>query len=117
MGTAYLADKVKEFGITEVELAGTYNLTPEQFKAELDSRGLKAVSSHFPYARYKTDLDAVVRDAKALGMFFDTHTHLANRKFDLDLPAVLERARAAGVTRMVAPAALMTGLAPRRAIE
>ncbi len=37
-------------------------------------------------------------------MFFDTHTHLGSRQFDSDLPAVLERARAAGVTRMVAPA-------------
>ena len=37
-------------------------------------------------------------------MFFDTHTHLGNRQFDADLPTVLERARAAGVSRMVAPA-------------
>ncbi|MBL9129566.1 MAG: TatD family hydrolase [Verrucomicrobiaceae bacterium] len=37
-------------------------------------------------------------------MFFDTHTHLGSRQFDADLPAVLQRARTAGVTRMVAPA-------------
>jgi TatD DNase family protein len=37
-------------------------------------------------------------------MFFDTHTHLGSRQFDSDLPAVMERARAAGITRMVAPA-------------
>jgi len=37
-------------------------------------------------------------------MFFDTHTHLGSSQFDNDLPAVLKRARAAGVTRMVAPA-------------
>lgn len=37
-------------------------------------------------------------------MFFDTHTHLGSKQFDGDLPAVLEHARAAGVTRMVAPA-------------
>lgn len=37
-------------------------------------------------------------------MFFDTHTHLGSKQFDGDLAAVLGRARAAGVTRMVAPA-------------
>jgi len=37
-------------------------------------------------------------------MFFDTHTHLGSQKFDTDLPAILDRARAAGVTRMLAPA-------------
>lgn len=37
-------------------------------------------------------------------MFFDTHTHLGSHKFEEDLPAVLDRARAAGVTRMMAPA-------------
>lgn len=69
-GVPWVLDKVKEFGITELELAGTGNLTPEQFKAEVDKRGLKAVSSHFPYARYKNDLAAVVKDAKALGIKF-----------------------------------------------
>lgn len=37
-------------------------------------------------------------------MFFDTHTHLGSHKFEEDLPAILDRARAAGVTRMMAPA-------------
>lgn len=69
-GVPWTLDRVKEFGIKEVELAGTYNLTPEQFKAELEQRGLKAVSGHFPYARYKNDLDNVVKEAKALGLKF-----------------------------------------------
>jgi len=67
-GVPWTLDHVKEFGIKEVELAGTYDLTPEQFKAELEQRGLKAVSSHFPYARYKNDLDNVVKEAKTLGL-------------------------------------------------
>lgn len=49
-------------------------------------------------------LDTHSAGAIAHGMFFDTHTHLANKQFDHDLPAVLERARAAGIKRMVAPA-------------
>lgn len=67
-GVPWTLDRVKEFGIKEVELAGTYDLTPEQFKAELEQRGLKAVSSHFPYARYKNDLNNVVKEAKTFGL-------------------------------------------------
>lgn len=67
-GVPWTLDRVKEFGIKEVELAGTHDLTAEQFKAELEQRGLKAVSSHFPYARYKNDLDNVVKEAKTLGL-------------------------------------------------
>lgn len=37
-------------------------------------------------------------------MLFDTHTHLGSHKFDEDLSAILDRARSAGVTHMVAPA-------------
>ena len=37
-------------------------------------------------------------------MLFDTHTHLGSHRFDDDLPEVLERARAAGVSRFLAPA-------------
>lgn len=37
-------------------------------------------------------------------MFFDTHTHLGSRQFDADLPDILARARAAGVSRLMAPA-------------
>jgi sugar phosphate isomerase/epimerase len=60
-------DKVRDFGFEYVETAGTYGRTPEKFKAELASRGLKAVSAHFPYERFRDDLEAVVGEAKALG--------------------------------------------------
>ncbi|MGA9777124.1 MAG: sugar phosphate isomerase/epimerase [Verrucomicrobiia bacterium] len=64
-GTLY---EVKSWGVKNVELAGTYNLTPEQFKAQLDAHGLTAVSGHFPYDEYRTNLDGVIRDAKILGL-------------------------------------------------
>ena len=38
--------KVKAIGFTHVELAGTYGLTREQFKAELEKAGLTAISMH-----------------------------------------------------------------------
>jgi TatD DNase family protein len=37
-------------------------------------------------------------------MLFDSHTHLGNRQFDDDLTVVLQRAKEAGVSRMVVPA-------------
>lgn len=61
-------DEVKSWGVKNVELAGTYGLTPEQFRAQLDLRGLKAVSGHFPFDEYRTNLDAVVHAAKVFGL-------------------------------------------------
>lgn len=61
-------DEIKGWSVTNVELAGTYNLTPEQFKAQLDAHGLNAFSDHFPYERLRDDPEGVARDAKILGL-------------------------------------------------
>lgn len=61
-------DQVHAFGIEHVELAGTYNLSPEKFKEQLAARGLKPISGHFPFERYRDDVEGVARDAKALGL-------------------------------------------------
>src|SRR3954467_10334167 len=57
-------DEVKGFGIKYAELAGTYNLSPEKFRSELEKRGIEAVSGHFGFERYRDDLPNVVREAK-----------------------------------------------------
>ncbi len=78
-------DKVKSWGISNVELAGTYNLTPEQFKAQLDARGLHAISEHFAYDRLRDDVEGVARDAKILGLKYVGCAwvpHDDNRPFD-----------------------------------
>ncbi len=61
-------DEIKSWGITNVELAGTCNLTPEQFKALLAAHGLNAFSGHFPYERLRDDPAGVAREAKILGL-------------------------------------------------
>src|SRR5688572_13506973 len=61
-------DKVRGFGFQIVELAGTYNFAPAQFKQMLETNGLKAVSGHFPFERYETNVAGIARDAKALGL-------------------------------------------------
>ena len=63
-------DIAKSYGIKEVELAGTGDLTPEQFSAELKSRGFVPVSAHFGYNLFEKDAAAVIRDAKTLGVKF-----------------------------------------------
>lgn len=60
--------KVKEMGFQTVELAGTYNLSIDKFKSMLAEAGLKPVSGHFPFERYKNDPEAVAKEAQALGL-------------------------------------------------
>lgn len=63
-------DLAKGYGVTEIEAAGTQNLSGEQFATELKSRGLKAVSAHMGYEVLKKDLAGAIRDVKALGASF-----------------------------------------------
>jgi sugar phosphate isomerase/epimerase len=60
-------DIVKTDGFTLIETAGTYKMTPEQFRMELDVHGLKAVSSHFSYESLASDLPKVIATARTLG--------------------------------------------------
>ncbi|HEX7654486.1 MAG TPA: sugar phosphate isomerase/epimerase, partial [Verrucomicrobiae bacterium] len=61
-------DLVRKMGVHTVELAGTYQDTPAQFKAALDQRGLTAVSGHFPFERWAADPEAVAQEAVTLGL-------------------------------------------------
>jgi sugar phosphate isomerase/epimerase len=61
-------DEAHDFGFKYVELAGTYNMTPQQLRAALEKRGLKAVSAHYPYSKYKDDPESVAKEAKELGL-------------------------------------------------
>ena len=77
--------KVQGFGIRLVELAGTYDLTPDKFKALLAAHNLQPVSSHFPYDRFRDDPEGVAREAKALGVQYAgcawiTHTDAFDEK-------------------------------------
>lgn len=60
--------RVRDYGFKYVELAGTYNLPPEKFKALLDENKFKPVSGHFPFERFRNDIDGIAREAKTLGL-------------------------------------------------
>lgn len=61
-------DVVKSFGIKYAELAGTYNVPPAEFKTQLESHGITAISGHFGFDQYRDHLDDVVKQAEALGL-------------------------------------------------
>src|SRR5262245_48495148 len=63
-------EKVRGFGIQQVELAGTYNLTALKFRQMLDANQLKAVSGHFPFERFRDDAEGIARDAQTLGLTY-----------------------------------------------
>lgn len=60
--------RVYALGFREVELAGTYGLSPQQFRQELDRAGLRATSMHESYERFRDDLAGVLADARTLGV-------------------------------------------------
>jgi sugar phosphate isomerase/epimerase len=90
-------DEVKSFGIQYVELAGTYKVPPEQFKEQLNSRGIEAVSGHFPFERFRDDVEGSASESKALGLKYAgcawiTHEGDFNEKTCREAAAVFNRA-------------------------
>ena len=98
-GVPKTLDTVKGFGIRYAELAGTYNLKPEQLTKLLADRGIKAVSGHFPYKRFKEDPESVAAEAKALGLEYAgcawaDHKAPLDEKQAREIAAVFNRAGA-----------------------
>lgn len=59
--------KVKQMGFREVEVAGTYGLSLEAFRKELDKNGLKAISTGASFEDLESNVPKVISEAKALG--------------------------------------------------
>jgi sugar phosphate isomerase/epimerase len=90
-------DQVRSFGIKYVELAGTYGLKPQAFNAELKARGLRAISAHFSYERFRDHLDDVIREARVfelqyVGCAWIDHPHPIDEKTVREIAAVFNRA-------------------------
>src|SRR6266516_5262881 len=52
-------DQVHSFGIEYVELASTYNLSPEKFKEQLAAKALKPINGHFPFESYHHNINDI----------------------------------------------------------
>ncbi|MEP7336816.1 MAG: TIM barrel protein [Acidobacteriota bacterium] len=75
-------DQTRGFGIEYVELAGTYNLPPEKFKEQLAAKGLKPVSGHFPFEKFRDNVEAIATEAKALGLQYVGCAWIPHQTFD-----------------------------------
>ena len=58
----------QNFGFVEVELAGTYGLSPAEFLKLLAWHGLRPIGGHWSYELWEKDPEAAVAEAKALGL-------------------------------------------------
>jgi sugar phosphate isomerase/epimerase len=59
--------RVRALGFREVELAGTYGMSAQQFRQALDSAGLTASSMHVGYEQLRDSLASALAAAKVLG--------------------------------------------------
>ena len=59
---------VKNWGLTNVELAGTYGMTAADYAALLKKTGLRAVSTHGDFNKLAEGADAVIADARTFGV-------------------------------------------------
>jgi sugar phosphate isomerase/epimerase len=69
----------RQFGFVEVELAGTYGLSPSEFRVQLDRHGLKAVSGHWPFEAFEKTPETVAREAEELGVSYAGCAWLADQ--------------------------------------
>jgi hypothetical protein len=63
---------IHEMGITDVEAAGFYGLSAEQFRQELDKAGLHASGAHFQWTDFGMNIDKVIKDTKTIGAEYVT---------------------------------------------
>src|SRR5690606_30296311 len=59
--------EVAAIGYQEVQTAGLYDLTPQQFRAELDRVGLVSPAGHHGLNNLRQDLDGTFTTAETLG--------------------------------------------------
>jgi len=55
-------------GYTEVEAAGFYAMSAQDFKQSMDTAGLRCVSAHYPLAMLQPQLESILAYAKQLGL-------------------------------------------------
>jgi sugar phosphate isomerase/epimerase len=96
---------VADTGYQEVETAGFFNLTPQQFRQALDRVGLVSPSGHYPINALRENLDGTLSAAEALGQRWVVVPWLEERERNVagysavaaDLNRFAQTARARGI--------------------
>src|SRR4051812_45471519 len=98
---------VRAMGLTHVETAGLYGMTPQQFAQAIRAAGLRVTSMHVGYDDFKNNPDKVIADARALGATYvgtawypheGAFTETDARKAIADFNVFGARMKAAGLT-------------------
>jgi sugar phosphate isomerase/epimerase len=96
----------RSMGVTHVETAGLYGMTPEQFSTALRGADLRATSMHVGLDEFKKNPQAVIATAKALGVKYvgtawyphqGAFTESDARKAIADFNAIGKTMKAAGL--------------------
>ena len=96
----------RSMGVTHVETAGLYGMTPEQFAAALKGADLRATSMHIGLDEFKKNPQNVIGTAKALGVKYvgtawyphqGAFTEADARKAIADFNAIGKQMKAAGL--------------------
>jgi sugar phosphate isomerase/epimerase len=69
-GVTAVLDQARAYGFKYVELSGRGKLTPAEYKAELDRRGLVPIGTMFPYERLRDDIEGICREVKDLSLLY-----------------------------------------------
>ena len=102
----------RSMGVTHVETAGLYGMTPEQFAAGLKAADLRATSMHIGLDEFKKNPQSVIGTAKALGVKYvgtawyphqGAFTEADARKAIADFNAIGKQMKAAGLLDMDLP--------------
>jgi sugar phosphate isomerase/epimerase len=76
-------DKVQQWGVTDTEVAGIKDLNAEELDTQLAQRHMHASGIHFGWEDFNTNIDKVIKDAKALHCTYVTLAWIPHQgKFD-----------------------------------
>jgi len=60
-------EKVRDIGIRNVEIAGLYGRSADDWRKKLDELGLKAIGAHIGLGQLRDDFEGVIRDQQTIG--------------------------------------------------